>query len=390
MRLSSESRETPRHVRWSVLRRGRLFFRVFGSDQNSTYFFSRRKMLSIDLGTINLGYAVLSGEELDFGLLTLGRTNNSVERVNNLYSSIEPIVKKYGIAHLVVEQQVRQNPAAMQLMYSLLGMVKGMGINQITVFPAREKFIKLKIPYTTDHKEHKKLSILIAETLIEKKYPHLIQKFREFKKKDDISDALLMLYLSHASPEELTKLSDEFKESGKKVQTREYTERSGEFFPYINRSGIDLSVLQIGDETIFADEPSEGAIFADRDIFGDSCFLHACRVSGEFTEEELEKIKNLAPERKLPVRRIKDIAKEIGVHFLVKFFDHTKLSPSGKIRQSVALDTRKLRNISGTRLVRMILFMNHYMFDTKVLGTKVVPLLSELIEKGLLVPRGEK
>ena len=347
-------------------------------------------MLSIDLGTINLGYAALSGEELDFGLLTLGRTNNSVERVNNLYSSIEPIVKNFGITHLVVEQQVRQNPAAMQLMYSLLGMVKGMGINQITVFPAREKFIKLKIPYTTDHKEHKKLSILIAETLIEKKYPELLNRFKGFKKKDDISDALLMLYLTHASPEEVTKLSEEFKESGKKVQTREYTERSGEFFPYINRSGIDLSVLQIGNESsegaIFGDEPSDGAIFADGDIFGDSCFLHACRVSGEFTEEELEKIKNLAPERKLPVRRIKDIAKEIGVHFLVKFFDHTKLSPSGKVRQSVALDTRKLRNISGTRLVRMILFMNHYMYDTKVLGTKVVPLLSELIEKGLLVP----
>ena len=333
-------------------------------------------MLSIDLGTVNLGYAVRDSDVLDFGLFILGRGTVN-ETVDKLFSFVEPLLRSRKVEHFVVEQQVPQNHAAMQMMYCLLGMIRGLGVEKITIFPAREKFTKLSVPYNTEKKEHKKLSILIAETLIETKYPELIQKFKSFKKRDDISDALLMLFLSGATTEEIHHLSEAFKNSGKKVQTRAYTKHAGEYFPYINRSELDLSVLQILRE---GETPS------------DSCFIHACKVSGVFTDEEIDRIREIAPERRLPVRRIKDVARDLGVNFVVKYFDHTKTT-NGSPRECIALDTRKLKGIFATnRIVRLILYLNHYMFDTVMIDTvmknkKVVPLLRELIDSGSLVAR---
>ena len=176
-------------------------------------------MISIDVGSINFGFAVLdSNEKLEFGLYRLsdkgnGLKNNSsliISRINKLYDLLEPIVKEKNIKTLIVEKQVFRNNIATSLMYSLIGMMRGLGISKIIIFDPKSKFTKLRIQYCTKNKLHKKLSISIAETLIRWKYPETINEFTNYKKRDDISDALLQLFIESSTEEERIELRNRF------------------------------------------------------------------------------------------------------------------------------------------------------------------------------------
>ena len=174
-------------------------------------------MISIDLGSVNLGYAVLdSNGNLEFGLCKLsdrgtGKRNNGsvvISRINRLHDLLAPIVKEKNIETLIVEKQVLRNNIAMSLMYSLIGMIRGLGVQRIIIFNPIKKFTKLRIQYCTKNKLHKKLSIKITEALIKWKYPDLLNEFIKYRKKDDISDALLQLFVVSSTEEERIELKN--------------------------------------------------------------------------------------------------------------------------------------------------------------------------------------
>ena len=162
-------------------------------------------MISIDIGSVNLGYVVLDADgELDIGLFELsergsGSKNNHsliLKRCDRLYELLEPIINEKNIETLVIERQVLNNHVATSLMHCVIGMVRGLGVKKIIIFNPKKKFIKLRIPYETKNKAHKKLSVEIAEELIKWKFPEMYNEFTKYKKKDDMADALLQLFVS--------------------------------------------------------------------------------------------------------------------------------------------------------------------------------------------------
>ena len=176
-------------------------------------------MISIDIGSINLGYAILNNNgKLEFGLYKLsdrgsGLKNNSslvISRINKLYDLLAPIVKEKNIETLIVEKQVFRNNIATSLMYSIIGMIRGLGVKKIIIFNPKNKFTKLRISYCTKNKLHKKLSISIAEILLNWKYPETINEFTKYKKRDDISDALLQLFIESSTEDERIELRNKF------------------------------------------------------------------------------------------------------------------------------------------------------------------------------------
>jgi Holliday junction resolvasome RuvABC endonuclease subunit len=149
------------------------------------------KVLSIDIGIKNLGYSILDTKinELSFDTIKL-ENDNIIQRCESLYNligNIEPDM-------LIVERQVPTNISAMGLMYSVITCGIQCGAN-ITVFDPKLKFTTLHETYDTTNKKHKKKSIAMTRNLLFKLYPSLLIKFDDHKKKDDVADAILQLFV---------------------------------------------------------------------------------------------------------------------------------------------------------------------------------------------------
>ena len=130
-----------------------------------------------------------------------------------------------------------------------------------------------------------------------------------------------------------------------------YEQIDGEFFPYTNKTPIDLSVLQIYDRI-------------DAEYYKDSCFVYACIQSKLFTSEEIDYLRVTVRTRKLPQRLIKQIAETFKCHIIIKYIDE-KRDIRSQIR--VHIDTTKLAAFKGqewNRSVTMVLYKKHYMLDT--------------------------
>jgi hypothetical protein len=96
---------------------------------------------------------------------------------------------------IVIEKQVRANITTMGLMYSLLSFALKYTEDVIEFVP-NQKFILMNQSYTTAKKAHKALAIQITKDLRTKYYPDKLSEFNHLKKKDDIADSFLMVYLS--------------------------------------------------------------------------------------------------------------------------------------------------------------------------------------------------
>ena len=130
---------------------------------------------------------------------------------------------------------------------------------------------------------------------------------------------------------------------GEEIDLREF--HDGEFWKYINLSGIDLSVLQIYSEI----KP---------EYYRDNCFVHACIQSKVFSKEEIEYLRTYVRTRKLPNSLIKEIAETMKCHFVVKRINENKDVRSQMV---IFIDTRKTVKKNFNRIVQLLLFKGHYM-----------------------------
>ena len=130
---------------------------------------------------------------------------------------------------------------------------------------------------------------------------------------------------------------------GEEINLREF--HDGEFWKYINLSGIDLSVLQIYSEI----KPN---------YYRDNCFVYACIKSKVFSKEEIEFLRTYVQTRKLPNTLIKEIAETMKCHFVVKRIDENL---DIRHQMKMHIDTRKTVKKKFNRIVQLLLFKGHYM-----------------------------
>ena len=142
-------------------------------------------ILSLDIGTKNFGYALLSKSSLKFGVFAIG--SNIKKRYDILSDFLTKVIKENNVEYVVIEKQVHVNTVGMCIMYMLFSICSTiLDSSHVDLFVPLQKFKVLKLPYNTYRKQHKKQSIEYARNLISHRYPTEIQEFDKLCKKDDV------------------------------------------------------------------------------------------------------------------------------------------------------------------------------------------------------------
>ena len=145
-------------------------------------------ILSLDIGTKNFGYALLSKSSLKFGVFAIG--SNIKKRYDILSDFLTKVIKENNVEYVVIEKQVNVNTVGMCIMYMLFSICSTiLDSSHVDLFVPLQKFKVLKLPYNTYRKQHKKQSIEYARNLISHRYPTELQEFDKLCKKDDVADA---------------------------------------------------------------------------------------------------------------------------------------------------------------------------------------------------------
>ena len=196
--------------------------------------------LSIDVGRRNLGFSILNKDNFNFkfGIYDLSEriflTNELMKRkqkpnkktlsfiIKSLNEFLDIIVKKYNINVLIIEKQVRRNTMALNIMWVIIeyGLLKNW---RVIIFNARDKFKYEVINYDSKHKEHKKICVRYAKNILKFNCidPKVIDNYR---KKDDISDSICMLFIvvySDKSGRDKSGNEDSGRENGERRKRRE-------------------------------------------------------------------------------------------------------------------------------------------------------------------------
>ena len=167
-------------------------------------------MLSVDIGKIHLGFAIIT-DDLIIGLFNTetGEFNSSIpfqnfvktrgskesstvlKKAQALKFFIDSVFEKFEIKELIIERQSQFNRIAQELEYILVGLC--FEKVKIKIFNPINKFKWLGLEYSTKNKQHKKLSVEIMTRLIDRF--ECKDFFKEVQKKDDIADAVFMGFL---------------------------------------------------------------------------------------------------------------------------------------------------------------------------------------------------
>jgi hypothetical protein len=155
--------------------------------------------LSLDLGTRNFSWVYIVekngayGEfDLDFGLFSLDEDNMKSKvdtRCNKLIKFMKEKKEMYNIKIVVIEKQMRMNYPCQNLVYSLVTICHMLGL-EYYLFSPIFKFTTIQQDYTTRGKKHKDLSICNARRFLSRYASDKLEQFLNYKKKDDIADAL--------------------------------------------------------------------------------------------------------------------------------------------------------------------------------------------------------
>ena len=111
-----------------------------------------------------------------------------------VHKFVKNMFQTYNIKTVIIERQINVNTMAMELMYALVSAIYPYTDN-IIIFDPKLKFTTLSLKYDTKNKQHKKLSINIINNYLNKYYSQHVNKFMGYTKRDDISDAILMLLI---------------------------------------------------------------------------------------------------------------------------------------------------------------------------------------------------
>ena len=133
---------------------------------------------------------------------------------------------------------------------------------------------------------------------------------------------------------------------GDEIDMNMYNLYDGEFWKYINLSGIDLTDFQIYSEI----NPKN---------YRDNCFVYACIVSGVFSKEEIDYLRTYVQTRKIPNKLIIEIAKTMKCNFVVRRVDENY---DIKHQMRDYINTRKNQKLDFDREIILLLYKEHYMF----------------------------
>jgi len=155
--------------------------------------------LSLDLGYVHFAWCYIAERngaygqfDIEFGMFSLDEDNmkSKIEnRVGKLIDFMKEKKEKYPIKVVVIEQQMKVNYQCVNLQYTLVTICKMLDLPYY-LFKPLLKFTVIKQQYTTKQRLHKLLSISNAKKFLEKYCKDRVVEFLEYKKKDDIADAL--------------------------------------------------------------------------------------------------------------------------------------------------------------------------------------------------------
>lgn len=160
-------------------------------------------ILSIDIGKKNLGYSIYDGTNLEFGMynitqqIKLSKLKQNIEGRNTvLINWLNEIKSKYTINKIIVEKQIIRNVVAMCIQSCIIsfGLMNSI---EVFTFDPKNKFTFSGDNYNSKNKEHKKLVVKYTTNLLTKLYPDKLELFNSIPKQDDISDSIIMNFMSH-------------------------------------------------------------------------------------------------------------------------------------------------------------------------------------------------
>ena len=159
-------------------------------------------LLSIDIGKKNLGYCLYGHDVFEFGILNITAYLKQHKLKENLHNRnliivkyIDELRKAFNIKTVVVEQQIMHNVVAMCLQ-SCLSCYCVCNKLEYVQFHAASKFTFTGDKYNSKTKEHKQLAINYAKRIISKLNPKKLETFAQYRKQDDIGDAICMALIS--------------------------------------------------------------------------------------------------------------------------------------------------------------------------------------------------
>lgn len=167
-------------------------------SQQSEYY------LAIDVGKVNMGYAIYDGSNIGFNVLNIEKniSKESSKTQSAKYCKIEVldkwfdhILKQYNIKKVIIEQQVIGNVAA-TIIQSIIETICYMRKIECVEFAAADKFKYLNPQYDTKKREHKKIATQYAKNILQN-HDISLTTFNKFPKKDDISDAICMSFMTY-------------------------------------------------------------------------------------------------------------------------------------------------------------------------------------------------
>ncbi len=124
----------------------------------------------------------------------------------------------------------------------------------------------------------------------------------------------------------------------------------GSFFPYINRSPIDLSAYQIFHEV-------------KKKNYRDNCFVYVCIQSGVFTDDEIDDLRIFVQTITIPNNKILEVAQKFKCNFRII----RVVQQPYKYKYETRINTRKKSwSVGYNREINLILFKDHYMFNKKI------------------------
>jgi pheromone shutdown protein TraB len=148
-----------------------------------------KRIIATDLGHQYIAWALWDEKEesVDYGIWRFGEKSDCVSRCSGVADFVNNCCKNVNV--LIVERQVFKNRRTMEIQFALVCAATMQGIEVILQHPL-EKFRTLGYPCITEHKQHKKLSVIIALQWLRTVNDVSEICLTEYVKQDDCADSI--------------------------------------------------------------------------------------------------------------------------------------------------------------------------------------------------------